>query len=109
VTFSEDTANLSWSSVSDSGTRVGTTTYTSGVDRYAIYLDGLFVKNVYGTSASDTSLLVDGTYSYTVAAIDKAGNRSGFSTNTFAFRRKLQLLDVSKQRLIHCSRGRQLV
>lgn len=46
---------------------------TSGVDYYNIYRDDKFIDNTSSTSFSEGPL-ADGTYTYEVTAVDKAGN-----------------------------------
>ena len=51
-----------------------------GVVEYQLWRDGVPIdQHVLGTSFSDTNLAPSTTYSYTVAAVDLAGNNSGFS------------------------------
>ena len=72
--------NLSWSASSDSG--------GSGLKGYNLYRNGSYLKQVLApsTSTSDTGLAASTVYSYTVSAIDNAGNESPrsstASTNT---------------------------
>ncbi len=63
--------NLSWSASTDN----------VGVTGYDLYRNGAFLKNVSGTSTSDTGLAAATTYSYFVKARDAAGNVST-SSNT---------------------------
>ncbi|MBX3021793.1 MAG: DUF4082 domain-containing protein [Bdellovibrionales bacterium] len=58
--------NLSWSASSDN----------VGVTGYKIYRNGNLLKQVTGTSTSDTGLAAGMTYSYQISAIDAAGNES---------------------------------
>jgi chitodextrinase len=64
--------NLSWNASTDTG--------GSGLNGYEIYRGGTYVKTVTTTSTSDTGLAASTSYSYTVKAIDNAGNRSSAST-----------------------------
>ncbi|MFP2906212.1 DNRLRE domain-containing protein [Pyxidicoccus sp. 3LFB2] len=66
--------NLSWSASSDN----------VGVTGYALYRNNVFLKNVSGTSTSDTGLTASTTYSYYVRAQDAAGNTSGNSVTVTA-------------------------
>ncbi|WP_246357492.1 CBM96 family carbohydrate-binding protein [Pyxidicoccus fallax] len=66
--------NLSWSASTDN----------VGVTGYALYRNGAFLKNVSGTSTSDTGLAPATTYSYSVRARDAAGNTSGSSATVTA-------------------------
>ncbi|WP_233601949.1 DNRLRE domain-containing protein [Corallococcus sp. CA047B] len=66
--------NLGWSAASDN----------VGVTGYALYRNNAFLKNVSGTSASDTGLAASTTYSYAVRAQDAAGNTSGSSVTVSA-------------------------
>ncbi|NOK15956.1 CBM96 family carbohydrate-binding protein [Corallococcus carmarthensis] len=61
--------NLAWSASTDN----------VGVTGYALSRDGAFLKNVTGTSTSDTGLGASTSYSYTVKALDAAGNASASS------------------------------
>src|SRR5262249_1436253 len=72
--------NVSWGAVTDSG--------GSGLKGYNLYRNGTFVKLVLApaVSTTDTGLAASTLYSYTVRAVDNAGNLSGpsaaASTNT---------------------------
>ena len=86
----ETEAALTWDPVSDVGTPDGLgNTFTSGLDRYLIYRDGAFLKSrpVTSTSATDTTAVPETQYTYSVAAIDKAGNRSGLTSGSILVRR----------------------
>ena len=68
---SSTVVNLTWSASSDS----------VGVTSYRVQRDGVAIANsVVGTSYSDTGLTPNTAYSYTVSAVDAAGNRSLEST-----------------------------
>ncbi len=73
--------NLSWNASIDQGTKVGGTTYTSGLKAYNIYRGGVFLKQVLApvTATADTGLNGSTTYVYSVLAIDNAGNSSSLS------------------------------
>ena len=66
--------NLSWGASSDN----------VGVTGYALYRNNAFLKNVSGTSTSDTGLTASTSYSYYVQARDAAGNTSGNSVTVTA-------------------------
>ncbi len=66
--------NLSWSASSDN----------VGVTGYALYRNNAFLKNVSGTSTSDTGLAASTSYGYFVKALDAAGNTSGNSATVTA-------------------------
>lgn len=68
---------LSWTASTDSG--AGTT----GVAGYNIYRDGVKLNStpLTSTSYTDTGLSVQGTYTYTVRAVDLAGNLSAPATS----------------------------
>ncbi|QRN99389.1 DNRLRE domain-containing protein [Archangium violaceum] len=66
--------DLSWSASTDN----------VGVTGYELYRNGAFLKNVSGTSASDTGLAASTTYSYSVKARDAAGNVSSASSTVSA-------------------------
>jgi chitodextrinase len=74
VAASTTQINLSWSASTDD----------VGVAGYNIYRDGIFLKSVSTTSASDTGLSPDTQYCYTVSAYDAAGNESGWSDEVCA-------------------------
>lgn len=57
---------LGWTTASDTG--------NSGLAGYRVYRDGVQVIQTTGTTFIDSSLSGDGTYAYTVRAIDNAGN-----------------------------------
>ncbi|MDC0713433.1 DNRLRE domain-containing protein [Stigmatella sp. ncwal1] len=66
--------NLSWSAATDN----------VGVTGYDLYRNGAFLKNVSGSSASDTGLSASTSYSYYVKAKDAAGNASNSSSTVSA-------------------------
>jgi fibronectin type 3 domain-containing protein len=57
-----------------------TDTGGTGVVSYRLYRNGTSVATAAGTTAVDSALATDGTYSYTVTAIDAAGNESAVSS-----------------------------
>jgi len=61
---------LSWPASSDRG---------SGVAGYRVLREGVAIATVSGTSFTDGSLTADGSYTYTVRAVDGAGNVSPLS------------------------------
>src|SRR5262249_54049250 len=63
---------LAFAASSDAGT---------GVASYRLYRNGTSVATAAGTSVTDTALAADGTYGYTVTAIDAAGNESAASAS----------------------------
>ena len=74
--------NLSWNASTDQGTKAGGTTYTSALKGYNIYRGGVFLKQALApaTTTTDTSVAGSTTYSYSVLAIDNAGNSSALSS-----------------------------
>jgi len=66
--------NLSWSASTDNTTVTG----------YKIYRGGTYLATSTGTSYSNTGLSASTSYTYTVSAIDAAGNESGQSSSTSA-------------------------
>ncbi len=48
----------------------------SGIQRYDVYRDGALIGSTTGLAFTDTAVLSDDTYAYTVRAIDNAGNES---------------------------------
>lgn len=66
----ETTVDLSWTASTDN----------VGVTGYKIYVDGVFNKEVAGTTGQVTGLTAGTAYSFTVSAIDAAGNESAQST-----------------------------
>lgn len=71
---SSSQVDLSWSAASDN----------VGVTGYALYRNNVFLKNVSGTSTSDTGLTASTSYSYYVKARDAAGNTSANSATVTA-------------------------
>jgi chitodextrinase/regulation of enolase protein 1 (concanavalin A-like superfamily) len=65
------TANLSWSASTDN----------VGVTGYQVWRNGTQITTVAGTSYSDSSLASGTTYTYTVKAVDAAGNVSAASNS----------------------------
>ncbi|MEI7671354.1 MAG: hypothetical protein WCK00_04500, partial [Deltaproteobacteria bacterium] len=55
-------------------------TATAGATSYTIYKGGVLLKSVTTTTASDTGLLANSAYCYTVSASDAAGNESAQSS-----------------------------
>lgn len=68
----QTTADLSWTAATDA---------TSGVAGYRIYRDGVLAGQSATTSFSATGLSAGATYSFTVRAVDNAGN-DGPASNT---------------------------
>jgi len=64
--------NLSWTASTDTG--------GSGVNGYNVYKNGAYLKQVTTTSTTDTGLNASTSYSYTVSAVDNAGNQSAQSS-----------------------------
>ena len=64
--------NLSWNASTDTG--------GSGLKGYNVYRNGSYLKQVTTTSTSDAGVNASTPYSYTVAAVDNAGNQSAQST-----------------------------
>ena len=75
-------SNLQASSVTQTGVNLSWTASTDnvGVTSYDIYRNGVKIDSVAGTSDSDSGLTTNTTYSYTVLAVDAAGNKSAQST-----------------------------
>ena len=59
---------------------VATDTGGTGVVSYRLYRNGTSVATAAGTTVVDTALATDGTATYTVTALDAAGNESAAST-----------------------------
>jgi chitodextrinase len=64
------TVKLSWSASTDN----------VGVAGYRVYRNGVKITQVAGTTAKDTTTAYSTNYSYTVTAVDAAGNESAAST-----------------------------
>ena len=64
--------NLSWTASKDTG--------GSGLKGYNVHRNGIYLKQVTTSSTSDTGLSALTSYSYTVLAVDNAGNQSGQCT-----------------------------
>lgn len=60
----------------------GSTDALSGVTGYRVYRGATLAGTANGTVFTDTALGTDGTYAYTVAAVDAAGNESAASSAT---------------------------
>jgi hypothetical protein len=73
---SSSQVDLTWSASTDAVVAGQT---TSGVTGYRVYRDGNQVGTPTGTSYSDTGLTQSSAHSYTVAAVDAAGNVSAQS------------------------------
>jgi fibronectin type 3 domain-containing protein len=77
---------LSWAPVEDVGTfdPAQGRTFTAGLARYLIYRDGTYLKSEPAnvTNSADFSISPGEQYTYSVAAIDKAGNVSQKATDT---------------------------
>jgi len=69
------TVSLSWAAGSDSG---------SGILGYDVYVDGVYSTGTSGTSITLSGLTPNTPYAITVAAFDRAGNRSAVSVPLFA-------------------------
>ncbi len=81
VTVSHNQINLSWTAAVDN----------IGVIVYRIYRNGNLVQNVYsGTNCTETGLAENTTYSYTIDAVDAAGNSSGQSSPVTVSTRQLK-------------------
>ncbi len=50
-----------------------------GVDHYEVFRDGTLIQNVTGTIYQDTELINGHSYTYTIRAVDAAGNQGNFS------------------------------
>jgi predicted CXXCH cytochrome family protein len=57
---------------------------TSGMDHYALYVDGVFLRTVDSTSSVVSGLLANRLYSFAVASVDAAGNESAQTTPVYA-------------------------
>lgn len=69
-----NSVSLSWSSSTDN----------VGVTGYNIYRDAVFVATESGLTYTDDGVIPGNTYSYSVSALDAAGNESNFSGNVVA-------------------------
>ena len=65
--------HLTWDAAQDDDTGA------SGLDHYNVYRDGLLVGHTPTTTFDDSSVPSDGSFGYTVTAVDRAGNESLFS------------------------------
>lgn len=68
--------HLSWDAGQDDDTGA------SGLDHYNVYRDGLLVGHSPTTTFDDSSVPSDGSFGYTLTAVDRAGNESLFSRTT---------------------------
>ena len=74
IAVSSTEINLSWDASTDD----------VGVEGYKIYRDGIHIENTTTTSFSDTGLISETRYCYTVSAYDAAGNESPQSSEACA-------------------------
>ncbi len=65
--------HLSWDAAQDDDTGA------SGLDHYNVYRDGLLVGHTPTTTFDDSSVPSDGSFGYSVTAVDRAGNESLYS------------------------------
>ncbi|MGL4821250.1 MAG: fibronectin type III domain-containing protein, partial [Bacilli bacterium] len=65
-----------------------------GVHHYEVYRNGVQVQIPAGTSFVDTGLAANTTYEYKVRAVDKAGNKSAFSTALSVTTQKVPTVDT---------------
>jgi fibronectin type 3 domain-containing protein len=87
--LSDNSVTISWDPSIDYGTTDGSgQTYTSGLDAYYIYRDGVFLKvePATSTNTTDAPTPFNIPLSYSVGAIDKAGNLSPLATNSIVMR-----------------------
>jgi hypothetical protein len=88
--ISETEASLTWDPVTDYGTvNAFGQLATSGLDRYVIYRDGVFLKSEPASAAqsTDTTVIAENTYTYGIAAVDKSGNLSSLTSNSVLMRK----------------------
>ena len=69
-------------SASDVALTWGASTDNVAVTGYRILRNGSYVTTVTSTSFTDSGLAASTLYSYTVSALDSAGNQSGIATAT---------------------------
>jgi hypothetical protein len=92
---------LTGSAVSTTAVLLGWTASTDNIaiDHYLVYRDGTQIGTAVSTSYSDTGLSPDTTYSYTIAAVDAAGNVSSksdwYNVHTAALLRGAQTRNVT--------------
>lgn len=84
TSVSTTSTTLSWNASSDN----------KGVNHYNLYRDGIKIKTVEGTNAMDENLTADRSYSYTVQAVDGAGNESALSDSIQVRTEKLPAVDT---------------
>ncbi len=65
--------HLTWDAAQDDDTGA------SGLDHYNIYRDGLLVGHTPTTTFDDSSVPADGSFGYSITAVDRAGNESLYS------------------------------
>lgn len=76
-----DRISLRWDALPCADARwCGDSAWGTGLRGYRVYRNGSFVVELTGTSLVDTGLSESTTYSYRIAAVDKAGNESPLST-----------------------------
>jgi fibronectin type 3 domain-containing protein len=68
------TVNLTWNASTDSGTNA------TGVAKYNVLRNGIVIAQLTGTSYTDLAAIASTAYSYTVQAVDAAGNVSANSS-----------------------------
>jgi len=74
TTVSQTQINLTWTALAGTPAAVG----------YKIYKDGVYLRSVTTTSASDTGLTANTRYCYTVSAYDSGGNDSSQTASVCA-------------------------